>query len=496
MQMPFPSGRLAPADGSVPPFTSTLTTALPLTVALGALLGVLLVAKPVLIVGLIALVLAGLGIALALTRPALAFGGFVLLLGLVPTYAAPQAGPVLLYPAALGGWGIAIALMWRNYIVKGHLLRWNYVDLAAVAFFALMFVSLSFSPRTELTTYVHEAFLWIGPYFAARCLLADVESPTKVAAVSFGIVTAILAPIALAETLGSSNPFFHLNYNSAEFTIWASQLDRFGSVRAVTSWGHPIVFSIFLSASALLSFAMAISSKEAKGRVLWYGLAILATGTMALTLSRTGWVMIAVGVVLLALTTSGVARGRLFALIGVAVIVILLMSIVLPNQLSVLPGFGHANESHYQTSALYREALLHRALEPGVLHLWGNTHNLVTPHVGYDKATDNAYIILADTWGLIPTFALFAVAASMLVVLVRSYGQFEQEPIAILPIVAFTSLVGIFFVALITQLPVLIWALVGAGGVAAERAAVARAARVRRVRRSSAQPRLSAPDLR
>lgn len=494
--MPFPSGRLASADGSVPPFTSTLSTALPLTVALSALLGVLIVAKPALVVGLIAVVLAVLGIALALTRPALAFGGLVLLLGLVPTYAAPKAGPVLLYPAALGAWGVAVALMWRNYVVKGHLMRWNYVDVAAVSFFALMFVSLSFSPRTELTTYAHEAFLWIGPYFAARLLLADVESPTRVVAVSFALVTAILAPIAAAEALGSSNPFFNLNFNSGEFTIWASQLARFGSIRAVTAWGHPIVFSIFLSASALLSFAMGISSKEAKSRVLWYGLAAIATGTMALTLSRTGWVMIAIGVVLLALTTRGIARSRLFALIAAAVVVILVMSIFLPNQLSVLPGFSHADESHYQTSALYREALLHRALEPGVLHLWGNTHNLVTPHVGYDKATDNAYIILADTWGLIPTFALFAVGASMLVAVIRSYGQFEEEPIAILPIIAFTTLVGIFFVAIITQLPVLMWTLIGAGGVAAERAALARAAAARRVRRSGAQPRLSAPDLR
>jgi hypothetical protein len=84
----------------------------------------------------------------------------------------------------------------------------------------------------------------------------------------------------------------------------------------------------------------------------------------------------------------------------------------------------------------------------------------------------------------------------MLVVLIRSYGQFEREPIAILPIIAFTSLVGIFFVALITQLPVLIWTLVGAGGAAAERAAAARTATARRPRRSEAQPRLSAPDLR
>jgi hypothetical protein len=230
---------------------------------------------------------------------------------------------------------------------------------------------------------------------------------------------------------------------------------------------------------------MAISSTEAKERALWYGAAVIATATMSLTLSRTGWVMIAIGIVLLAFSARGAARGRLFALIGVIVIVILLMSILLPSQLSVLPGFSHAQESSYETSGLYRQALLHRALQPGVLHLWGNVHNMVTPAVGFDKATDNSYIILADTWGLIPTFALFAVGASMLLAVARSYGQFDGEPIAIMPIVAFTTLVAIFFVALITQLPVLIWALIGAGGVAAERAGAARAA-ARLPRRSAA----------
>ena len=80
----------------------------------------------------------------------------------------------------------------------------------------------------------------------------------------------------------------------------------------------------------------------------------------------------------------------------------------MPSEVQVVPGLGgHAHESNYETSGLYREALLHRALEPGVLGLWGNPVNKVTPAVNFGTATDNAYIILADMWGLIPTFALF-----------------------------------------------------------------------------------------
>jgi O-antigen ligase/polysaccharide polymerase Wzy-like membrane protein len=473
VRTPYLSGRLAPAGGSLSALADNPSAAIPATVVLGAILGVILVAKPILVLLLFALALAAVGVVLAFVRPDLAFGGLVLLLGLVPTYAAPQVGPIFLLPAALGSWGIAVALLWRNMVAKGYLLRWNYVDLAALTFFVLMAVSLNFSPRTELHDYVHEVFFWIGPYFGARLLLADVESPVRVAAISFALVTVILAPIAVAEAFGSSNPFFNLNFNPGEFELWARQINRFGATRAVTSWGHPISFSIFLAASALLSFAMGIASKGPKYRSIWYGAAVIATGTMTLTLSRTGWVMLAIGIVLLALTTRGVVRARLFALIGAIVGVVLFMAIVTPDQLGVLPGFSHAHESHYETSGLYREALLRRALEPGVLHPWGNLYNQVTPAVGYDKATDNAYIILADTWGLIPTFALFAVGASMLVAVARSYGS-DDELIAILPIAAFTTLVAIFFVAFITQQPVLIWLLVGAGGTAAERVSAAR----------------------
>jgi hypothetical protein len=477
VRIPDLSVRRVPAGGPLPSLASSPPLALASTLAVSAACGVILAAKPIVVIALLALLFAGLAVAVALVRPDLAFGGLVLLLGLVPIYAAPQAGPIYLLPAALGSWGIAVVLIWRNLVVKGYLLRWNYVDLAAVAFFALMAVSLSFSPRTELHDFIHEIFFWVGPYFAARVLLADVASPARVAAISFAIVTVILAPIGVAEALGSSNPFFHLNLNSAEFNLWARQIDRFGATRSVTSWGHPISFSIFLACSALLSFAMGIVSKTTKGRLVWYAVAIVATGTMALTLSRTGWLMLAIGVVLLAITSTGTARSRLFMLIGVLLGMILVLAIVAPDQLGVLPGFSHTQESHYETSGLYRQALLHRALEPGVLHLWGNTFNQVTPTVGYDKATDNAYIILADTWGLIPTFALFAVSGALLVAVARSIGVGGDEPIAILPIAAFTILVAIFFVAFITQLPVLIWMMVGAGGAAAERLATERRTR-------------------
>jgi hypothetical protein len=181
--------------------------------------------------------------------------------------------------------------------------------------------------------------------------------------------------------------------------------------------------------------------------------------------------MLGIGMVLLALVSvQGSARSRLFMLFGIVVGVIVILAVVAPQELSVLPGFGHSHESNYQTSGLYREALLQRALQPGVLGWWGNPVNKVSPAVQFGTATDNQYIILADGWGLIPTFALFAVAATMLVVVGRSHGV-EGEPFAILPIIGFTCFVAIFFVAFITQQGAMIWLLIGASGAIAERVA-------------------------
>jgi hypothetical protein len=477
--------RLAPQGFDASGVVASPSAMVPLTVLLGGFLGVALVAKPALVLALVALVLALIGIGVAFVRPDIAFGGLVVLMALLPTYASPSIGPILFIPAAAASWVLGGALMWRNMVTEGVLFRPNYVDYAVGAFVGLMAVSVSFSAQVAPSDLVHFMFMWAGPYLGVRLLLSKVESPVKVVAISFAVMTMVLAPIAIAESLGGSNPFFNLNFNSGEFELWANQIDRFGSIRAVTSFGHPIAFSMFLAASALLSIAMGISSVGAKARYAWYAVAVVAIGTMALALSRTGWVMLAVGVVMLALVTiRGTIRTRLIILLAIVIGVVLVTSVVMPEELQVLPGFGGKQEANYQTSGLYREKLLEKALEPGVLGLWGNPTDQVTPNVQYGTATDNAYIILADTWGLIPTFALFGVALSLLVVVGASYGL-PGEPIAILPIVAFTSMVAIFFVAFITQQQVMIWLLIGAAGAAAEQVAAQRRQRSLDQRRSS-----------
>lgn len=481
----------------LPRFASSTAAAAALAGVLGILLGALLVAKPIFVGMIIALVLAGIGIVVALRSPEIAVGGLVLMMALIPTYAAPAVGSLLFFPAAAASWLLIVVLAWRNLSTTGRIMKMTSIDATVLLFFALMAVSLGFSPRTSFSAYKSLLFLWFGPYLGVRLLLADCKHPVKVISISFAIAMAVLAPVAISEVLGGSNPFFNLDFNSTEFAIWAKQIARFGQTRAVASFGQPIAFSMFLAAAALFCLGMALKDEERNRRFLWYALGGVAVGVQALALSRTGWVMIAIGIVAIAaVSVKGPIRTRLVTLFLIAVGVIVVVSVVMPHELSVLPGFGHKTESSYATSGLYREKLLERALSGGVLHPWGNATNQVTPYVDFGTATDNAYIILADLWGLIPTFALFAIAGSLLYTTARAYGQ-EGELLAILPIVAFTCLVAIFFVAFITQQQVMIWMLIGAAGVGAERVSAnrarERAERLSRVRANAQMPATQKP---
>lgn len=435
----------------------------------GIVLGTVVAARSIALLALVALVIAVLGIVIAFRSPATAFLGLVLVIALIPTYAGPAIGPLLFVPGAAGAWVVAGALAWRNALRDGRILRANAVDFAAGAFALLMAVSIAFSAQVDLHEYAHVMFLWAGPYLAARLLLAEVRRPAHLVAVSFALATVILTPIAVAEYLGASNPFHVLDFNGTEFAVWANQLSRFGQTRATTSFGHPIAFSMFVATSGVLSLAMGVHSEQRSRRYAWYALAALAIGIQALALSRTGWLILAIGVVMIAaVTVTGTMRRRLATLASITAGVVVTVWLVMPKELTIIPGIAESSEARFTASGRYREALLERALQPGVLHLWGNPVSKVTPFVSGGTATDNTYIILADTWGLIPMAALMLIAFAMFVPIARSYTQ-DSEGLEILPIAAFASLAALFFVDFITQQQLIVWLLIGAGAVACER---------------------------
>jgi hypothetical protein len=435
---------------------------------ISVLVGTALVAKPTLVTLLLVLALAGLGVAVAVNHPSIAFGGLIGITAFLPSYAGPSIGPLLVIPGAAAAWVVAISLGWRNLLLHGRVFRPNAVDACVALFVVLMAISIAFSPRTSRNEYIHVMFLWVGPYLGARILLADIDNPLRVAALSCGIATAILAPIAFAEYLGAANPFHNLNFNSGEYAVWAEQSARYGSARASASFGHPIALSMFGAVSALLSVASALNAEGSRERKLWYLSAALALSIQIFTVSRTGWLMIFVGLLGIVLFfATGPRRRRLLTLIGSLGVAVILLLVVAPSALQAVPGF-EKSEARVAGSSEYREALLSRALEPGVLNAWGNAQNEVTPYVSGSTATDNAYIILADMWGLIPTAALLLLALALLSVAARNFGG-DPDGLVAFPIVAFSGMVALFVVAFITQQQVMIWMMVGTAGVAAER---------------------------
>lgn len=449
----------------------TMQGSLLLAGSLGIVVGAAAVLKPSLVAGLVALGLAVIGFVVALERPALAFGGLVLLLGFAPVYSAPSIGPILPLPASAAAWLLAGALFWRNLLDRGRLPKPTGIDYAVGAFVLLMFVSLWFSERGTKSDLIQMMFLWIGPYLAARLLLSEVANPVRVVALSFAVVAVVLTPIAVAESAGAESPFYALDLNSTESAIWGSQVERFGQVRAETSFGHPIAFSMFAAASVLLSLAMGVASSERGPRYAWYAAAAIAAAGQALALSRTGWLALVVGVLLFAaVCAKGPLRRQAGAVLGVLAVAGMLAMVLFPTELQVLPGTGEEADPIFASSGEYRQALLERAFEPGVLGLWGNPVNMITPAVGIGSATDNAYVVLADTWGLIPTSALLAVVVLLLATAWRAAAiQAVGRPDAVLPIVAFTSMISLLFVAFITQQQAMIWLLIGAAAVVAER---------------------------
>ena len=88
----------------------------------------------------------------------------------------------------------------------------------------------------------------------------------------------------------------------------------------------------------------------------------------------------------------------------------------------------------------------------------GESVDQVTPFVMGGSDTDNAYIILADSWALIPTFALIATALMLLIWRhVPAERDDEVETWAVSPIAAFACMVASSFVAFITEQQLMIW---------------------------------------
>ncbi|MDQ3849457.1 MAG: hypothetical protein M3296_02415 [Actinomycetota bacterium] len=450
---------------------SALLQATVATVASFAL-AVLLVESPTRAVLLVA-VAAALGLAaVAVARPRAAMAVGVLALAFVPSYAVPRFdSPSVILTVIAAGLAVRVAL-------GSSSLRPTRLDAAVALFLVVLAAPVAFGVRTP-KEYVAQLLIWIGPYAAGRLFVTGRANALFLIR-GLAASAVLLVPVIVFERLTGTNPFTTLTLNPGEAATWTQLLTRLGVHRVAGSFGHPIALAMFLSAVALICLAMGTAAERARERQAWLAAAVVLVAVQALTLSRTGWIVLGAGVALLAIVLyrRGVSS-RLAIAVAVTGAVLLFGS----GYVSGGSGGGglFSNASREVTAnSQYRKSLFRQGLEPGVLKPVGNrTSKLVTVRSSESTflatvgSVDNEYLYLADRWGLLALAGLALVAGSLLASLRRRHA----EPVLVaLPIAAAACFAGLFTVAFITQQQVLIWMLVGASsGLLAPQATALRA---------------------
>jgi O-antigen ligase len=153
-------------------------------------------------------------------------------------------------------------------------------------------------------------------------------------------------------------------------------------------------------------------------------------------------------------------RARLVTMIVLGVAALGALTVLVPSDLpSPTSLVGAGGET--STSSTYRERLLQYALKGEGLSAWGGQgRNLASSALGSSSTSiDNEYLLLASDSGLIPLAGFLLIVAALVSAMIRlrrSGGAWA------LPAVTLANFAGLFFVAMITQQEIYIWALVGA----------------------------------
>lgn len=426
----------------------------------GALIGL----RPSTAAVAIALFVAAALVALAVQRPAAAFVGVTATLALIPVYAAPLVGNFTVNLTAAGLW-LVIAAVTVTQLRHGVGLRPTPIDWAVLLFFALLLVPVLASTQTP-SSYVALWLLWLGPYLAARLVLVN---PARVELFVRGLAVAALVtvPFALFERVSGTNLFFMVASNYKEADRWAHGSTRLGAERVAAAFGHPIAYSMFLAAVTLLCLAAGVQTRTPRRR-WWLLAAAVLFAVQALTLSRTGWTMLAAGLFLVALVQLGAGAKRRLALIlatAVGLGAVAFAFAPVERQVVSAVATGGGPESLTRTRA-HRQWLLSHATRPGVLELTGQpeshfNRSVLTP-TGYrtERASvDNAYLSLANKQGLVVLVGFLLVVLS---VMWTFLGTFRRSPLAVICAVTLVIFVGLWFVALITQQQIFVWLMIGA----------------------------------
>jgi hypothetical protein len=275
------------------------------------------------------------------------------------------------------------------------------------------------------------------PYFGFRVLFEVAPSSRRLFAPTLVGIGSILSIAGLWESVTGRLAFGHAAqpiYTTAGGfeTVWNVPLLRDGHLRAMTTFGHPIAFGMFLVIP--LAFALARPGRQ------YAAASVLMLAAIAASFSRGPWIAAAVVVLL----TVRVSRRRA----GLLIIVAVFGALVVRPIHHVLWNTGSTASAEGAT-ANYRLGLLSNAFHH--LSVFGHPYlNLKAAIPGFSDVTSLYAMTILET-GLVGLVALLGLVG----VGVRAWRRGVPGGVPLL-----AQFVGLLSVALITSYQFYFWALV------------------------------------
>lgn len=276
-----------------------------------------------------------------------------------------------------------------------------------------------------------EALEFVGGYFVAR---AFIYGPPAVAAFIKVMKICLLIAVAVAVLDNLSGRWVISDLLAAIFHIPSMvPQTRANSVRAISTFVHPILFGVFCSmvAAIVLNTEANVAKKALYVSICIFG-AILSFSSAALMA-----VVLAFGVYLYNGQMRGF-RGRWQALIAVLVIFMLAVTVATNHPLGwVLSHLTLDPDSSYFRLLIWDSAFEHISQQP----IFGNALRPLNDSI-LDATTDSAWLVFALRYGIpmITLMFLMNVAAFMPA---GSYAVRNRPPVAPLQL-AFTTVLSLF----------------------------------------------------
>ena len=387
------------------------------------------------LVGLLAAVIGGVAVFLALRRGAkFALVVWLCVLAFVPVWIGVDAGAF--FPAfSLFSILAATSLLPLR-------VRWSVLDpvLLAVPVIVLLEGLLGLTTRSgafDLLT------AWTFSYLLGRVLVHAMPIQWVYGAV--GVVFTLVALLAVVEFVSRVNPWLELTANTTTlFDLWGVQQPRGAVLRAEGAFGHSIALGTSLGAAAALTLGSAFRP--------WVRTAMVACmgGAAVLTFSRTGMLVIGAAVLLTCLTQRETLSRNYRVALGLMTVVASSVAFTFVRDVFLDSG------TEASGSAEYRSALLNLAayLSPFGLASAYEVSSTSEVSVGEFESIDNAFLLFGLIYGWVPLLLV-----SVGLVIAVGYVLARRATPATLAVVALIP--ALFTVAFITQYAAVFWLVAG-----------------------------------